>query len=69
VQVDCVNSSDIDSFTSSMTRFQDGAFDSDAGVHVFPQRDQQLSRERHNRRLTKPSADACDAFLEPLHQR
>src|SRR6266699_6687444 len=29
------------------------AFDDDTGGHIFPERDQQLSRQRHDRRLIR----------------
>jgi len=48
---------------------QNGALNYDACGHILPQRDQQLSRQRHDRRLTQATAIAFDAFREPLRQR
>jgi hypothetical protein len=48
---------------------QDGAFDHDAGAHILPQRHQELSRERHDRRLLEAAAIVLDPFVEPAGQR
>src|SRR6266700_2396235 len=40
------------------------AFDDDAGGYIFPERDQQLSRQRHDRRLTQAAAITADAFVK-----
>jgi hypothetical protein len=42
-----------------------GAFDDDAGGDIFPQRHQQLVRQRHDRRLLQTAAIAVDPFFEP----
>src|SRR6516165_7425058 len=41
------------------------AFDHDSSAHIFPERDQQLSRQRHDRRLSPTTAVAFDSVLEP----
>ena len=46
-----------------------GALDDDAGGHIFPQRYQQLSRQRHDGRLLETAAIAPDPFFEPQGQR
>src|SRR5712672_3753490 len=40
-----------------------GAFDHDPGGHIFPERDQQLSRQRHDRRLAPTTAVTFDSVL------
>jgi hypothetical protein len=42
-----------------------GAFDHDPSAHIFPERDQQLSRQRHDRRLAPTTAVTIDSVLEP----
>ena len=42
-----------------------GAFDHDPGAHIFPERDQQLSRQRHDRRLAPTTAVTFHSVLEP----
>src|SRR5271155_3043155 len=42
-----------------------GAFDHDPSAHIFPERDQQLSRQRHDRRLAPTTAVAINSVLEP----
>ena len=42
-----------------------GAFDYDFGAHIFPERDQQLSRQRHDRRLAPTTAVTFRSVLEP----
>src|SRR5271166_1305735 len=42
------------------------AFDYDSGAHIFPERDQQLSRHRHDRRFAPTTAVAFDSVLEPV---
>jgi hypothetical protein len=46
-----------------------GAFDHDSGAHIFPERDQQLSRQRHDRRLAPTTAVTIDSVLEPEGER
>ena len=46
-----------------------GAFDHDPGAHIFPERDQQLSRQRHDRRLAPTTAVTFDSVLEPEGER
>jgi hypothetical protein len=41
------------------------AFDDDASGHIFPECDEELSRQRHDRRLAKAAAVALYAVLEP----
>src|SRR5271168_4455295 len=41
------------------------AFDHDSGAHIFPERDQQLSRQRHDRCLAPTTAVAFDSVLKP----
>ena len=40
-------------------------FDDDAGGHIFPECDKQLSRQRHDRRLAQAAAIALYAAVEP----
>ena len=40
-------------------------FDDDAGGHIFPESDKQLSRQRHDRRLAQAAAVALYAVVEP----
>ena len=42
-----------------------GAFDHDPSAHIFPERDQQLSRQRHDRRLAPTTAVTFHSVLEP----
>src|ERR1700722_19738042 len=42
-----------------------GAFDHDPGGHIFPERDQQLSRQRHDRRLAPTTAVTFHSVLKP----
>src|ERR1700688_2374837 len=42
-----------------------GAFDHDPSAHIFPKRDQQLSRQRHDRRLAPTTAVTFHSVLEP----
>ena len=49
--------------------FEKGALDDDARVHIFPQRDKQLARQRDDRRLALASALARIVFAEPTRQR
>jgi hypothetical protein len=46
-----------------------GSLDDDAGCHIFPERHQQLSRQRHDGRLFKTAAVAPDPFFKPQSQR
>src|SRR5580700_4519540 len=41
------------------------AFDHDPSAHIFPERDQQLSRQRHDRCLAPTTAATFDSVLEP----
>ncbi len=45
------------------------AFDHDFGAHIFPEPDQQLSRERHDGRLSPTTAVAFVVLLEPDGER
>src|SRR5271157_1371890 len=45
------------------------AFNHDSGAHIFPERDQQLSRQRHDRRLAPTTAAAFHSVLEPESER
>ena len=49
----------------SSGRPNQGAFDHDSGAHIFPERDQQLSRQRHDRRLAPTTAVTFHSLLEP----
>jgi hypothetical protein len=40
-----------------------GAFDHDPAGHIFPERDQQLSRQRHDRCLAPTTAVTFDSVL------
>src|SRR6478752_9037789 len=42
-----------------------GAFDHDPSTHIFPERNQQLSRQRHDRRLAPTTAVTFHSVLEP----
>src|SRR5258707_14932438 len=42
-----------------------GAFDHDPSAHIFPERDQQLSRQRHDRRLASTTTVTFDSVFEP----
>ena len=42
-----------------------GAFDHDPSAHIFPERDQQLSRQRHDRRLAPTTTVTFDSVFEP----
>src|ERR1700674_338078 len=46
-----------------------GAFDDDTGGHIFPERDQQLSRQRHDRCLTQAAAITANSFVKPKGER
>jgi hypothetical protein len=52
-----------------VTRLHHGAFDDDTSDHILPERDQQLSRQRHDRRLAQAAAVAPDPFVEPVGER
>src|SRR5260370_40462327 len=41
------------------------AFDHDSSAHIFPERDQQLSPQRHDRSLAPTTAVTFDSGLEP----
>ena len=45
------------------------ALDDDAGVDVFPQRDEQLAGKRHDHWFTQATAVALHAVVEPACQR
>ena len=49
----------------SSVRSNHGAFDHDSGAHIFPERNQQLSRQRHDRRLAPTTAVTFHSVLEP----
>jgi hypothetical protein len=53
----------------SSGRVQHGAFDDDPSGHKFPECNQQLSRERDDRRLLETAAIALDLFFEPPGER
>src|ERR1700722_9776739 len=42
-----------------------GALDHDPGGHIFPERDQQLSRQRYDRRLAPTTAVTFHSVLKP----
>ena len=44
-------------------------FDDEAGGHIFPECDEQLSRQRHDRRLAQAAAVAFYAIVEPKGER
>ena len=44
-------------------------FDDDAGGHIFPESDKQLSRQRHDRRFAQAAAVALYAAVEPESER
>src|SRR5271157_1317675 len=46
-----------------------GAFDHDSSAHILTERDQQLSRERHDRRLAPTTAVTIVSVLEPEGER
>src|SRR5216683_534268 len=46
-----------------------GAFDHDTGGYIFPERDQQLPRQRHDRRLAQAAAIKADSFVKPKGER
>jgi hypothetical protein len=46
-----------------------GSLNDDASGDIFPQRHQQLSRQRHDSRLLHAAAVAFDPFFEPQSQR
>jgi hypothetical protein len=50
-------------------RFHHGSLDDDTSGHIFPERHQQLSRQRHDCRLLVTAAIAPDPFFEPQSQR
>ena len=43
--------------------------DDDAGGHIFPESDKQLSRQRHDRRFAQAAAVALYAVVEPESER
>src|SRR5208283_436912 len=45
------------------------AFNHDSGAHIFPERDQQLARQRHDRRLAPTTAATFHSVLEPESER
>src|SRR5271170_6069293 len=45
------------------------AFDHDSGAHIFPKRDQQLSRQRHDRRLAPTTVVTLVSVLKPQGER
>src|SRR5271157_1786420 len=45
------------------------AFEHDSGAHIFPERDQQLSRQRHDGRLAPTTAVTFHSVLEPEGER
>jgi hypothetical protein len=49
--------------------FHHGSLDEDACGHIFPERYQQLSRQRHDRLLLKTAAITPDPFFKPQGQR
>jgi hypothetical protein len=49
--------------------FHYGSLDNDAGGDIFPQRDQQLTRQRYDGRLFEAAAIAADPLFEPQSQR
>jgi hypothetical protein len=53
----------------SQGRFHHGSLDDDTSSHIFPERHQQLSRQRHDCRLLVTAAIAPDPFFEPQSQR
>src|ERR1700680_5250155 len=44
-------------------------FDDDAGGHIFPECGEQISRQRHDRRLSRAAAVAFYAVVEPEGER
>ena len=46
-----------------------GTFDHDTGGYIFPERDEQFSRQRHDCRLTQAAAITADSFVEPKGKR
>ena len=46
-----------------------GTFDHDTGGYIFPERDQQFSRQRHDCRLTQAAAITANSFAEPKGER
>jgi len=46
-----------------------GSLNDDASGDIFPQRHQQLARQRHDGRLLHAAAVALDPFFEPQSQR
>jgi hypothetical protein len=53
----------------SSGRLHNGAFEHDAGGHIFPERDQQLSRQRHDRGFAQAATVQLDPFVEPQGER
>ena len=51
------------------SHFHHGSFDNDAGGDIFPQRHQQLARQRHDGCLLEPAAVVRDPFFKPQSQR
>ena len=50
-------------------RFHHGSLDDDTSGYIFPQRDQQLARQRDDGRFLMTAAIALDPFFEPQSQR
>src|SRR6185295_13242389 len=49
--------------------FHHGSLDDNACGHIFPERYEQLARQRHDCRLLKTAAIAPDPFFKPQGQR
>ena len=49
----------------SLGNLHRNAFDNDTGGHVFPERDQELSRQSHDRCLAQAAPVAADPFVKP----
>ena len=49
----------------SLGNLHRNAFDNDTGGHVFPERDQELSRQCHDRCLTQAAPVAAYPFVKP----
>jgi len=54
--------------SSGESGFHDRSFDDNAGSDIFPQRHQQLARERDDQRLLHATAVAVDPVFEPQGQ-
>ena len=46
-------------------RFHHGSLDNDTSAHIFPQRHQQLARQRHDGLSLMPATIECDPLFEP----